>query len=171
MVTLVARYGLVVGILAVAVALGGAAAVLVGVTGGEGVRAVEKSEARLGGAPAPEGRAPIRHALPGYKWFGERDESRLPGRHLGSYVDVIETDDGVVLILDGGSEVVYEHDPENRSTTIAEDYPIPAVTPRQAFEEPDKIDLKIYEPPMAVAGDLPDVAAGKGDLGPTTAIE
>lgn len=124
----------------------------------------QAAAAPAGEEASPLGREPIRHALPGFKWFGERDESRLPSRHLGSYSDAIETEDGVVLILDGGNTVVYEHDPASRSTTIVGDQPIPSITPRATTEEPDDIDIRIYDPEMTLAGPILDAAVAPPSL-------
>lgn len=118
---------------------------------------------------ASGGRGTIQHALPGFKWFGRRDESRLPSRPLGSYSDVIETEDGVVLILDGGSTVVYEHDPATRSTTIVGDHPIPSITPRATTEEPEDIDIRIYDDPVTMAGRILDASTGDSPQRPNAA--
>jgi len=174
----VARFGLILGAAAL-VAVGGTALGLTlfertpseapaagKVTDRLGVDAADSGE-----RVASAGRPPVHHVLPSFKWFGERDESRLPGRHLGSYVDVIETDDGVMLILDDGNNVVYEHNPEAAETTIAGDYPIPSVTPRQAFDTADEIDIKVYEPSITVAGDISDGSAAKGDRLPAETVQ
>lgn len=114
------------------VALGPGGGALDGVAG--------KDESRLvASAGSPSDRAAIRHELPSFKWFGERDESRLPSRPLGSVKRVIETEEGMVFVLDAGSNVVVRHDPENATTTLAQDPAIPAVTPRQAFDSPGEI--------------------------------
>ena len=108
-------------------------------------RAVAKLEERLPGAGAAAQRSePIRHHLPTFKWFGERDESRLSSRPIGSYVDVIETDRGVVLVLDAGRNVILEHDPAAASTTIAGDATIPSITPWQAFDTPGEVVITSY---------------------------
>lgn len=103
--------------------------------------AAAKLEERLPAA----GRPAVRHQLPAFKWFGDRDESRLPSRPLGSVTEVIETEEGVVVVLDAGSNLIVSHDPDNATTVLAQNADLPPITPRQVFETGEEIVLMSYD--------------------------
>lgn len=106
-----------------------------------------------------QSRPPIRHVLPGMEMFGKVDASRLESRPIGTYVDVIETGDGKVLILDSGDNPVYQSDPADGSTVLVKDFVLPSITPRQAFEQPDDMIVLGREPAEDDATDAPAAPA------------
>lgn len=111
---------------------------------------------------ASVGRAAVKSPLLSqFEWFGETDQSRLPGRHLGTFVDRIETEDGIVLILDTGADTIVTTDPGRRVTEIAAGVGgSPFLTPRQAVADNDgALEYFIAPAPQVAVADQDDIVA------------